>query len=97
MVRVVQRCVAVVALMALPFIGATEAQAGPKKWYSTATCGVEQIGKGDHGDKQLKGNGVGKSKGEAEKAAQSDVQRQIASKFGKGFRAHHCTFRTSRR
>ncbi|MFF3959911.1 hypothetical protein ACFYY1_43230 [Streptomyces sp. NPDC001890] len=87
------------ALLALT--GTAEASdatmAKPKTWYSTAVCGVEKIGSGDHGDKQLKGTGKGKSKSEAEKAAQRDVQAQISKKYGKGYRAHHCTFRSSRR
>ncbi|GAA2565474.1 MULTISPECIES: hypothetical protein [Streptomyces] len=90
-----------VSFMLLPLAGTAHAEpaapAKPKQWYSTATCGVEKIGKGDHGKKQLKGSGKGKSKGEAEKAAQRDVQKQISDKYGKGYRAHHCTFRSSRR
>ncbi|GGT18593.1 hypothetical protein GCM10010207_17020 [Streptomyces atratus] len=87
------------ALLALT--GTAEASdatmAKPKTWYSTAVCGVEKIGSGDHGKKQLKGTGKGKSKSEAEKSAQRDVQAQISKKYGKGHRAHHCTFRSSRR
>ncbi|MFJ5721362.1 hypothetical protein [Streptomyces sp. NPDC093149] len=76
---------------------ASDAMAKPKTWYSTAVCAVERIGSGDHGKNQLKGTGKGKSKSEAEKAAQRDVQAQISKKYGKGYRAHHCTFRSSRR
>lgn len=77
---------------------ATDAAAAkPKTWYSTAVCGVEKIGSGDHGKKQLRGSGKGRSKSAAEKAAQRDVQAQISEKYGKGYRAHHCTFRSSRR
>ncbi|MET8577929.1 hypothetical protein [Streptomyces sp. NPDC005012] len=74
----------------------TEA-AKPKYWHSTATCGVEKIGTGDHGKTQLKGTGKGKSKGEAERAAQRNVQEQVAKKYGKGYRTHHCTFRSAKR
>ncbi|MCX4735391.1 hypothetical protein [Streptomyces sp. NBC_01363] len=92
---------AAVACVLLALTGTAEASdatmAKPKAWYSTAVCGVEKIGSGDHGDKQLKGNGKGKSKSEAEKSAQRDVQAQISKKYGKGYRAHHCTFRSSRR
>ncbi|QXE33226.1 hypothetical protein KQY30_01845 [Streptomyces sp. GMY02] len=91
------RAALVAALLVLvPLAGAAGADAVPmkKKWYSSATCAVEKIGSGDHGDKQLKGNGTGKSKKAAENAAQSDVQAQISQKYGTGYRAHHCTFRS---
>ncbi|MEV8388955.1 MULTISPECIES: hypothetical protein [unclassified Streptomyces] len=83
-------------LVLVPLAGATSADAVAlkKKWHSSATCAVEKIGSGDHGNKQLKGSGTGKSKKAAENAAQSDVQEQISQKYGKGYRAHHCTFRS---
>ncbi|MFJ2112965.1 MULTISPECIES: hypothetical protein [unclassified Streptomyces] len=96
------RWLAAVACLMLPLTGTAHAETSveakpPKRWHSTATCGVEKIGKGDHGNKQLKGSGTGKSKSAAQKAAQSDVQDQISRKYGKGYRAHHCTFRSSKK
>ncbi|MEV0845626.1 hypothetical protein AB0J21_07015 [Streptomyces sp. NPDC049954] len=92
---------AVVVIFSLPLSGTAHAEsalpAKPKAWHATASCEVEEIGKKDHGKRHVKKSATGRSAGEAKKAAQRKAQDEVSRRYGKGFRLHHCTFRTVRK